>query len=214
MRILALLMLFAAPAGAGADQRAPALRDITPEAAAEAPVPVQDIQPAPPVPADADPLADERYFNSYGTADALRNFGMGEETSFEKLKPGSFVNINRDNGTGHAVTFIAFINSKGAVQPEYNSGVVGFKYFSSQGGSAAGQGGFDYRSAVFSKFGCPEMPGKRDCGVIYSADRKMLNTGTMLAPKFWKGAPAPSDVALFKDTVLDEQFFGGVTTDD
>ena len=42
----------------------------------------------------------------------------------------------------------------------------------------------------------------------------MLNAGMMLAPKFWKGAPAPSDAALFKDTVLDEQFFGGATTDD
>lgn len=50
--------------------------------------------------------------------------------------------------------------------------------------------------------------------VIYSADRKWLNTGTMLAPKFWKGPPAPSDVSLFKDTVLDEQLFGGLTTDD
>lgn len=153
-------------------------------------------------------------FNAYGTADALRNFGMGEETPFEKLKPGSFVNINRDNGTGHAVTFIGYIDAKGAVQPEYNSAVVGFKYFSSQGGGAAGQGGLDYRYAVFRNFGCPEMPYKRDCGVIYSADRKWLNTGTMLAPKFWKGPPAPADVGLFKDSVLDERFFGGHTTDD
>ncbi|OGS42195.1 MAG: hypothetical protein A3J79_03150 [Elusimicrobia bacterium RIFOXYB2_FULL_62_6] len=310
---MTILLLFTVPLKAGTLERAPALRDISPETIAAAPVPATDLRPAAAASTKAGPLADERYFNayvlkavdwlnanykllgydissilthdieyhtfgtvkarrppltmcvaaqmeviltayriyaqetgdysvysylpkrsfealgvndlkghiwvnhdfnSYGTADALRNFGMGEETPFEKLKPGSFVNINRDNGTGHAVTFIGYINSTGAMQAEYNKTVVGFKYFSSQGLAAAGKGGFDYRYAVFRDFGCPEMPYKRDCGVIYSADRKWLNTGTMLAPKLWKGAPAPSEAGLFKDTVLDEAFFGGRTTDD
>ena len=153
-------------------------------------------------------------FNSNGTADALINFGMGERTVFEKLKPGSFVNINRDNRTGHAVTFIGFINKTGAMQPQYNDTVVGFKYFSSQGGSAAGAGGFDYRYAVFSKFGCLEMPYKRDCGVIYSTDQRMLNTGAMLHPKYWTHTAPQTGPASSKETVFDGRFFNGVTTDD
>ncbi|MFA5160625.1 MAG: hypothetical protein WC421_00095 [Elusimicrobiales bacterium] len=154
-------------------------------------------------------------FNSYGTADALVNFGMGEHIPFEKLTPGAFVNINRVNGTGHAVAFLGYINKRGEMQKEYNSAVVGFKYFSSQGKKDAGLGGFDYRYAVFDSFGCPEMPGKRDCGVIYSKDQKMLNTGVMLAPRNWRHPPARSGPRLPpRSTVLNEKFFNGLTTDD
>lgn len=158
-------------------------------------------------------------FHSYGTADALINFGMGERTTFDKLKPGSFVNINRTTKTGHAVAFIGYIDARGKILPEYNSSVVGFKYFSSQGKAAAGEGGFDYRYAVFSKYGCPEMPGKRDCNVIYSTGQDMLNTGTMLAPKFWKRLPPNSAFGAYgrnddRVTVLDREYFNGVTTDD
>jgi hypothetical protein len=153
-------------------------------------------------------------FNSYGTADALINFGMGERTTFDKLKPGSFVNINRTTGTGHAVTFIGYINRTGAMQHEYNSSVVGFKYFSSQGGSAAGAGGFDYRYAVFSNFGCPDMPYKRDCNVIYSDDSRMLNTGAMLSPKFWTHLTPKPGIPTLNDTVFDGKFFDGRTIDD
>ena len=156
-------------------------------------------------------------FNSFGTADALSNFGMGDKIPFEQLKSGSFVNINRTTGTGHAVTFIGYINSSGTVLTDYNPSVIGFKYFSSQGGATAGNGGFDYRYAVFSKYGCPDnMPGKRDCNVIYSTDRTYLNTGMMLTPKYWKHpAPAPASVTRsMKETVLNEKFFDGRTTDD
>ena len=154
-------------------------------------------------------------FNANGTADALINFGMGERRPFEKLTPGDFVNINRTTRTGHAVTFMGYINSTGKMQPQYNSTVVGFKYFSSQGRLEAGQGGFDYRYAVFSKFGCPEMPYKRDCEVIYSADQKMLNTGTMLSPEFWTGVkPQANDQTAGESTVLNRAFFNGITTDD
>gem|GEM_PF-1664979 len=156
-------------------------------------------------------------FHSYGTADALINFGMGERTVFEALKPGSFVNINRTNKTGHAVLFLGFIDAKGNIQEEHNSRVVGFKYYSSQGKSKPGQGGFDYRYAVFDKYGCPELLEKRDCKVIYSTNQNMLNTGTMLAPKFWKRLPP--DAAFNPGnsrgtTVFDAARFNGVTTDD
>ncbi|MBT3222724.1 MAG: hypothetical protein HN348_26920, partial [Proteobacteria bacterium] len=48
-----------------------------------------------------------------GTADALRHFGMGENIRFEELLPGSFININRTTGTGHAVLFLAYIDDEG-----------------------------------------------------------------------------------------------------
>lgn len=154
-------------------------------------------------------------FNANGTADALINFGMGERRTFENLTPGDFVNINRTTKTGHAVTFLGYIDKAGTVLPQYDAGVIGFKYFSSQGRAAAGEGGLDYRYAVFSKFGCPDnMPGKRDCNVIYSADQKMLNTGTMLSPAFWTHVmPKPSATPV-QTTVLNRGFFNGITTDD
>ena len=154
-------------------------------------------------------------FNANGTADALINFGMGERRTFEQLRPGDFVNINRTTKTGHAVTFIGYIGKTGKMLPSYGPDVVGFKYFSSQGLREAGQGGLDYRYAVFSKYGCPEMPYKRDCNVIYSADQRMLNTGTMLAPAFWTGVkPQASAAQDGAETVLNRNFFNGITTDD
>ncbi|MDO8805895.1 MAG: hypothetical protein Q7R35_15860 [Elusimicrobiota bacterium] len=153
-------------------------------------------------------------FNANGTADALINFGMGERRLFENLAPGDFVNINRTTRTGHAVTFLGYINSTGKLQPQYNSTVVGFKYFSSQGGAAAGAGGLDYRYAVFSQFGCPEMPYKRDCNVIYSTDQRMLNTGAMLSPGAWTGIMPQASAETAGETALNRSFFSGITTDD
>lgn len=153
-------------------------------------------------------------FNANGTADALINFGMGERRTFENLLPGDFVNINRTTKTGHAVTFISYIDKAGKPLPAYGPSVVGFKYFSSQGGREAGKGGFDYRLAVFSKYGCPELPYKRDCNVIYSTDQRMLNTGTMLAPANWTGVKPQASSVNPSPTVLNRTFFNGITTDD
>ncbi|MEW5951091.1 MAG: hypothetical protein AB1637_04295 [Elusimicrobiota bacterium] len=149
-------------------------------------------------------------FNSYGTADALRNFGMGEIRTFDSLKPGAFVNINRTNGTGHAVLFIGYIDKQGKLQDNLDANTIGFRYFSSQGTKESG--GLDYRNAIFSQYGCPEMDFKRDCNVIYSQDQKYLNTGMMFHPKFWK-MPKPTLSPLLKDTVLDEKYFNGEVTD-
>jgi len=154
-------------------------------------------------------------FNSYGTADALINFGMGQRVKFESLKPGSFVNINRTTNTGHAVVFINYLNNKGEEQNYYNDSVIGFKYFSSQGGSEAGKGGFSYRYAIFSKYGCPALSGdkQRDCNVIYSENQKYLNTGMMLSPKNWSGV-IPQASSRTGESVFDGEYFNGKTTDD
>jgi hypothetical protein len=153
-------------------------------------------------------------FHSDGTADALINFGMGERRTFETLQPGDFVNINRTTNTGHAVTFIGYIDQNGKVLPKYGPAVIGFRYFSSQGQKTAGQGGLDFRNAVFSQYGCPDtVPLKRDCNVIYSADQKLLNTGSMLAPKYWTHVmPKPAPAA--RQSEFNAVYFDGVTTDD
>lgn len=165
--------------------------------------------------------------DSYGTADALKHFGMGELTPFSELQPGSFVNINRENGTGHAVLFISYIDIKANELDHYDAAkVAGFKYFSAQGKEAVGQGGFDYRYAFFAKNGCPTIPYKRDCGLMWSTSRKYLSTGTMWHPRDWRkpasvsseGARLMSNPLPLTQEDLDltnrPANFNGLTTDD
>jgi len=152
-----------------------------------------------------------------GAPDALRHFGMGENIPFEQLRPGSFVGINRTTGSGHAVVFLGFVDIDGNVSDTWDPDVVGFTYFSSQGGYDVGSGGLDYRYAIFSDFGAPEMPYKRDLNVIYSDEQWLFNTGMMFEPSQWRTTPyatsarrsAQGDLAYFDDT-----YFTGVTTDD
>lgn len=151
-------------------------------------------------------------YKSYGTADALINFGMGERVEFEYLKPGAFINLNRTTGTGHAVLFIGYIDRQGRLQEKYDENVIGFRYFSSQGLKEEGKGGLDYRNAIFSQYGCPEMDFKRDCDVIYSKDQKYLNTGMMLHPRWWS-LPKPTWNINLPPTQLDENYFNGEVTD-
>ena len=131
-------------------------------------------------------------FGSFGTADALRNFKMGENIPFRGLLPGSFINFRRRNGTAHAVVFLSYIDETGREYETWNETVIGFRYFSSQGGYDVGQGGLDYRYAIFStdeyeQNGYPDMPYKRDLQVIYSTDQKNFNTGIMWHPTYWGG---------------------------
>lgn len=123
--------------------------------------------------------------NAGGSADAVRHFGMGMTVPFKELSPGSFINLNRTSGSGHAVIFLSFIDISGKEYTTWNSNIIGFKYFSSQGGYDAGSGGLDYRYAIFSKYGSPAMPYKRDLNVIESDSQVYLNTGLMLAPSRW-----------------------------
>jgi len=157
--------------------------------------------------------------NAGGTADALRNFNMGGNIPFEELEPGSFVNINRTSGTGHAVVFLSFIDIDGTEYTEHNEDVIGFRYFSSQGGYDIGAGGLDYRYAVFDEFGTPTMPYNRDTGIIYSTDQHYLNTGAMFMPTYWRPA---TDYRLYKPVTTDYHpvtkfnplYFTGWTIDD
>ncbi len=157
---------------------------------------------------------------SYGTADALAKFGLGEKLKFQDLEPGGFVNINRTSGSGHAVVFLSYIDAKGQDLDRYSDQVAGFRYFGAQGKRQKGEGGFGYRHAFFSKNGCPEVPYHRDCNVIFSDDSRVLNVGQILNPDDWDHKLAePTD--RLELLTGDESFsihspaeFNGLTTDD
>ncbi|MBN2695677.1 thrombospondin type 3 repeat-containing protein [bacterium] len=122
---------------------------------------------------------------SHGSADAVSNFGMGEHRMFWELTPGSLLGITRSTGTGHAVVFVAFIDKWGFEYDIYDESreIIGFKYYSSQGGYDEGNGGMDYRYAIFKQYhtstycdsnprvcdsdSVPIMPYKRDLNIYY-----------------------------------------------
>jgi hypothetical protein len=150
---------------------------------------------------------------SYGAADALRHFGMGQNIPFDRLKPGSFVGLNRTNGSGHAVVFLSYVDGTGKELEVYGPTVVGFKYFSSQG--SATTGGLDYRYGIFSEFGQPGMPYKRDTGILDSASQVYLNTGMMWHPFEWQDTNLVlDDTGAAPTSSFDSTKFNGTTDDD
>lgn len=152
--------------------------------------------------------------DSGGTADALRHFGMGDNRPFEQLRPGAFINLNRTTGTGHAVVFIGFIDANGKVYDTYNDSVVGFKYFSSQGGYDVDAGGMDYRYAIFDEYGSLDMPYKRDLHVMRSDNQTYLNSGYMFNPEDWTSVRLELSVEDDYMTTFDAEYFDGRTADD
>ena len=127
-------------------------------------------------------------FQSSGTASALLRFKLGTQVPFAQLQPGSFINLNRTNGSGHAVVFLSFIDKDGNDLPSYSAAVKGFRDFTVQGEGSA-DAGFTYRWAYFDPY-CPaKNPNKpRDCGVISSSNQSLLNTGYMYDPQQWPDA--------------------------
>ena len=134
---------------------------------------------------------------SRGTAHTLERFGLGKQTSFDKLKAGDFVNLNRTSGSGHAVVFVSYLDAAGNEVAAYGPAVKGFRYFSAQG-KGRPDAGFAFRNAYFSGT-CPaNTPGKvRDCNVIFSANPVLLNVGRMSAPGSWRVAQS---IAALRDT--------------
>lgn len=130
--------------------------------------------------------------DAYGTADAFVTFGIGRRVRFSELSPGSFVNLNRINKSGHAVVFISYVDRAGNNVPTYSDAVAGFRYFSAQGVGRNPNAGFGYRIAFFTHSDgtrvCPDQTAdgtKRDCDVIYKRDQRFLNTGYLQSPKHW-----------------------------
>ena len=116
------------------------------------------------------------------------------------------------------MVFLAFIDINGTEYDQWNDQVVGFKYFSSQGGYDAGAGGLDYRYAVFDEFGEPDMPYKRDVHIIYSTNQRYLNTGMIYKPDLWLATSWVQGLRMYsldEDlSIFDPEYFNGVTIDD
>ena len=160
---------------------------------------------------------------SHGIADAFANFGIGERVQFRSLTPGSFLNLNRENGTGHAVIFLSYIAEDGSELSSFSPNVAGFKYFSSQG-KGSPDGGLGFRWAFFSDAGCPDLSGgrKRDCGIIRSENSNLLVSGFLKTPKAWDQKKAAEQILqaheatepqFINEGVFNSNFFSGVTTD-
>ncbi|MBU1238682.1 hypothetical protein KKF84_03850, partial [Myxococcota bacterium] len=98
----------------------------------------------------------------------------------------------------------------------WNSNVIGFRYYSSQGSSTPGSGGMGWRNAIFSDYGCPSFTGvSSDCNVIYSLNTDYLNTGVVYHPSHWRQAYY-AWLAMKKSggpqvSFFDGEYFNGVT---
>ncbi len=155
--------------------------------------------------------------NAGGTGDALSVFGMGMTVPFKELVPGSFINLNRSSGSGHAVVFLSFLDKNCKEYETWNENIIGFKYYSSQG--SATSGGFDYRYCRFeNKSFASSCPGKTDAA-IDSTKQNYLNTGIIYAPKYWLKTSLASGVASATKSLrftipFDEEYFNGITAED
>lgn len=70
---------------------------------------------------------------------ALEKYGIGKEiVDLEEVKAGDFLDISRENNTGHTVVFINWIRE--------NNKIIGFKYWSSQDSTQ----GISYKEEYFN----------------------------------------------------------------
>jgi len=141
-----------------------------------------------------------------GTGQALATFEIREELPFSALKPGDFVNFNRDSpGTdgkrhysGHAVVFLNFIDKDNHYTEVYSADVIGFEYFSAQGMAtkdhpAPPDAGFARRDAYFGAYNGPTVSHSRDRYLVRPKDDHstaatsllQLSGGRMWSPSRW-----------------------------
>lgn len=134
-----------------------------------------------------------------GTHDALILGGLGRSVSFDEAKAGDFANFSRTSGSGHAVVFIGYLKADYKEAVEFSDEVLGFKYFSAQGGRDTG--GFGYRYAYFDGY-CPErQTGKpRDCKLIKSDDVGLFSMGRLYSPEHWR----TEDTTYFVNLLMSE----------
>jgi hypothetical protein len=163
---------------------------------------------------------------STGAAYAFEHFGMGKRLPFKDLFPGTFINFNRTNKSGHGGVFLGFIDKDGNDLAVYSGAVAGFKYFSAQGAKKPKPiSGLGKRWAFFSDAGCPSnLPDGhlRDCGIIRSEEHGLLVGGYVSIPTDWDKDKANGAVLTDNDATVpelttegtfDAAFFTGVTTD-
>lgn len=74
---------------------------------------------------------------------AVEKYGIGKRINrLEDVKPGDFIDFDRENGGGHAVVFINWIK-------EANGRIIGLRYWSSQGST----GGINFNEEYFNVYG-------------------------------------------------------------
>lgn len=70
---------------------------------------------------------------------AIEKYGLGHRiTNYDDAKPGDFIDLSRENNTGHAVIFINWIRENGKI--------IGIKHWSSQGST----NGISYKEEYFN----------------------------------------------------------------
>lgn len=70
---------------------------------------------------------------------AIEKYGLGHRiTNYEDARPGDFIDLSRENNTGHAVIFINWIRENGKI--------IGIKHWSSQGST----NGINYKEEYFN----------------------------------------------------------------
>lgn len=70
---------------------------------------------------------------------AIEKYGLGQKiTNYEDVRAGDFIDLSRENNTGHAVIFINWIRS--------NDKIIGIKHWSSQGST----NGISYKEEYFN----------------------------------------------------------------
>ena len=70
---------------------------------------------------------------------AIEKYGLGDRiTDLEDVAPGDFIDLSRENNTGHAVIFIDWIRD--------GNRIIGLKYWSSQGSTK----GISYKNEYFN----------------------------------------------------------------
>jgi hypothetical protein len=131
---------------------------------------------------------------SRGTGHALERLGLGREKTFADLRPYDFVNLNRNNNSGHAVVFISYLDKDSKETTTYSPAVIGFHYFSAQGHGKP-DAGFADRYAYFDGK-CPDkqLGTPRDCGVIRSGNKALLDGGELWTPSAWKTDEANANI--------------------
>jgi len=148
--------------------------------------------------------------HSKGTGYTLERFGLGRQVTFEDLKPGDFINLNRTSGSGHSVVFMGYLDRRSNVRDKYSTEIVGFKYFSAQGKGSA-DAGMGYRYGYFNGF-CPDRNSthgfRRDCNIIKSTNRAFLNMGRMYDPTEWDYENAVKQIRAGVRSAFEETYPG------
>jgi hypothetical protein len=80
--------------------------------------------------------------DKFNITTAVERYNLGKKvTNFEEARPGDFIDISRENNTGHTAVFLGWIRE--------GRKIIGFEYWSSQEST----NGIGYRKEFFNIIG-------------------------------------------------------------